>query len=73
MRLQVIKLDPSSPHGYERKHAALLGAHRYDDGINAYTDILLRLEQSPDPVTQGKYLLTHTRASSEDFTSCRVV
>ncbi|KAH0829008.1 hypothetical protein J3R83DRAFT_2460, partial [Lanmaoa asiatica] len=48
-----IKLNPSSPCGYERRHAALLGAHCYDEAINAYSDMLLRLEQSPDPVTRG--------------------
>ena len=55
MRSQVIKLNPSSPYGYERKHAALLGAHRYDEAIDAYNDMLLKLEQSPEPVTRGKY------------------
>ena len=70
MGFQAIKLDPSSPCGYERKHAALLGDRRYDDAINAYNDMLLRLEQSPDPVTRGKYLLAHMRVSSEHF-GCR--
>ncbi|KAH0831376.1 hypothetical protein J3R83DRAFT_14039 [Lanmaoa asiatica] len=48
-----IKLNPSSPFGYERKHAALHGAHRYDEAINAYNDMLLKLEQSPDSVTRA--------------------
>jgi len=36
-------------------HAALLGAHRYTEAIDAYNNMLLMLEQSPDPVTRGKY------------------
>ncbi|KAH0831382.1 hypothetical protein J3R83DRAFT_14045 [Lanmaoa asiatica] len=49
---QAIKLDLSSPRGYERKHVALHGAHRYDEAIDAYNDMLLKLEQSPDPATR---------------------
>ncbi|KAI9571767.1 hypothetical protein HD554DRAFT_1819904 [Boletus coccyginus] len=47
-----IKLDPSSLSGHERKHAALLGARRYAEAIDAYNDMLLMLERSPDPVTR---------------------
>ncbi|KAH0826106.1 hypothetical protein J3R83DRAFT_5865, partial [Lanmaoa asiatica] len=47
-----IRLNPSCPRVHERKHAALLGARRYDEAINAYEDMLLMLEQSPDPVTR---------------------
>ncbi|KAI9571574.1 hypothetical protein HD554DRAFT_2168842 [Boletus coccyginus] len=47
-----IKLDPSSLFGHERKHAALLGARHYVKAINAYNDMLLILERSPDPVTR---------------------
>ena len=72
MRFQAIKLDPSSPRGYERKHAALLGDRRYDDAINAYNDMLLRLEQSPDPVTRGKYLLARVTVPSKNFACCRI-
>ena len=55
MRSQAIKLNPSSLCGYESKHAALHGAHRYDEAINTYNNMLVKLEQSPDPVTRGKY------------------
>ncbi|KAH0826102.1 hypothetical protein J3R83DRAFT_5859, partial [Lanmaoa asiatica] len=47
-----IKINPSSPRGYERKYAALLGARRYDEAIDVYNDMLLKLEQSPDPATR---------------------
>ncbi|KAI9571582.1 hypothetical protein HD554DRAFT_2036527 [Boletus coccyginus] len=47
-----IKLKPSSPCGHERKHAALLGAHRYDEALDAYNNMLLMLEQSSDPVSR---------------------
>jgi hypothetical protein len=36
-------------------HAALLGARRYAEAIDAYNDMLLKLEQSPDPATRGTY------------------
>ena len=54
MLSQVIKLNPSSPCGYGRKHAAL-GTRRYEEAIDVYNDMLLKLEQSPDPATRGKY------------------
>jgi len=55
MRSQAIKLNPSSPMGHERKHAALLGAHRYAEAVDAYNNMLLILEQSVDPITRGEY------------------
>ncbi|KAI9567616.1 hypothetical protein HD554DRAFT_924007 [Boletus coccyginus] len=47
-----IKLDLSSLNGHERKHAALVGARRYTDAIDAHNDMLLMLEQSADLVTR---------------------
>lgn len=47
--LQVIRLDPSSPLGYERKHEALRGARCYSDAIDAFETMLLKLSQSCDP------------------------
>ena len=41
-------LDVSSPWGYERKHAALHGAGRYNDAISAFETMLLKVSQSPD-------------------------
>jgi len=52
---QAIRLNPSSVFGHKGKHAALLGARRYTEAIDAYDDMLLMLEQSADPVTRGKY------------------
>ena len=46
---QVIKLDPSSPWGYERKHAALHKTGDYDGAIGAFHEMLLKIEQSLDP------------------------
>ena len=40
--LQVITLDPSSPWGYERKHAALHRAGRYDDAISMFETMFLK-------------------------------
>ena len=46
---QVIKLDPSSPLGYERKHAALHGIGHHDDAISAFKIMLLKISESSDP------------------------
>ena len=46
---QAIKLDPLSPWGYERKHAALLKAGEYDNAITAFETMLSKIERSPDP------------------------
>ncbi|KAF8553229.1 TPR-like protein [Imleria badia] len=51
---QVIKLDPSSPWGHERKHAALHAAGRYDDAISAFETMLLKMSQSPDPTIRER-------------------
>ncbi|KAF8546247.1 hypothetical protein OG21DRAFT_1518257 [Imleria badia] len=45
---EVIKLDPSSHRGYERKHAALHGAEDYGEAINAILRTLSKIESSPD-------------------------
>ncbi|KAG2089251.1 uncharacterized protein F5147DRAFT_764608 [Suillus discolor] len=46
---KVIELDPSSYQGYELKHAALRGAQRYDDALEAFTIMLSKLDDAPDP------------------------
>ena len=47
-------LDPSSPWGYERKHAALHRAGRYEDAIGTFETMLLKISQSPDPEIHGE-------------------
>ena len=47
-------LDPCSPWGYERKHAALHGAGRYEDAIRTFEKMLLRISQSTDPEIRGE-------------------
>ena len=51
---QVIKLDPSSPLGYEKKHAALRGAGRHGDATNAFKTMLTKMTQSSDPEIRGE-------------------
>ena len=51
---QVIKLDPSSPLGYERKHTALHGAGFYGDAIDAFEMLLSKMLQSSDPEIRGE-------------------
>ncbi|KAF8546581.1 hypothetical protein OG21DRAFT_1102783 [Imleria badia] len=49
---QVITLDPSSPWGYEMKHAALHKAGDYDNAVGVLEVMLSKLVQSPDPDVQ---------------------
>ncbi|KAF8557067.1 TPR-like protein [Imleria badia] len=52
---KIITLDPSSPYGYEWKHAALHGARRYDDAICTFETMLLKLSLSPDPAIRERH------------------
>ncbi|KAG0697842.1 hypothetical protein DFH29DRAFT_1020728, partial [Suillus ampliporus] len=45
---KVIQLNPSSYIGYEVKHAALRGAQRYDEAIEAFKIMLSELYNSPE-------------------------
>ncbi|KAG6375175.1 hypothetical protein JVT61DRAFT_3383 [Boletus reticuloceps] len=45
---EVIMLDPSSPWGYERKHAALHKAGSYDDAIGTFKTMLSKMSESRD-------------------------
>ncbi|KAF8125301.1 hypothetical protein EV363DRAFT_1351347 [Boletus edulis] len=49
---KVIELDPSSPWGYERKHAALHKAGDYENAVNAFEVMLSKMSQSTDPGIQ---------------------
>ena len=51
---QVIKLDPSSPLGYERKYVALHGRGHYGDSTAAFETMLLKMSESSDPVIRGE-------------------
>ena len=51
---QVITLDPSSPWGYEMKHAALHKAGDFDNAVDALETMLSKIAQSPDPVICGE-------------------
>ena len=53
----MIELDPSSPWGYERKHAALHKAGDYDSAISAFQEMLSKMEQSPDPDIHREFVL----------------
>ncbi|KAF8125299.1 hypothetical protein EV363DRAFT_1351316 [Boletus edulis] len=45
---KAIELDPSSPWGYERKHAALHKAGDYENAVNAFEAMLSKMSQSTD-------------------------
>lgn len=51
---QVVELDPSSPWGYERKHAALHQAGDYKNSINAFETMLSTMSQSSDAEIRGE-------------------
>ena len=53
-RAQVIKLDPSSPLGYERKYVALHGIGHRDDATVAFETMLLKMSESFDPDIRGE-------------------
>ena len=52
--VQVIKLDSTSPSGYERKYAALLGIGHHDDAIDALETMLSKMWESSDPEIRGE-------------------
>lgn len=52
--VQIIKFDPPSPLGYERKYAALLGMEHNDDTIDAFETMLLKKSRSSDPEIRGE-------------------
>ena len=50
---QVILLDPSSPSGYEMKHAALHEGGDYLNSVDAFEAMLKKIAESTDPSIQG--------------------
>ena len=50
----MIELDPLSPWGYERKHAALHKAGDYENAIEAFEAMLSRMSESSDPEIRGE-------------------
>ncbi|KAF8415453.1 hypothetical protein L210DRAFT_3586246, partial [Boletus edulis BED1] len=62
---KVIELDPSSPWGYERKHAALHKAGDYENAVNAFEAMLSKMSQSTDPELHRHYINpTNTRTQA---------
>ena len=57
---QVIKLNPLLPWGYELKHVALHKAGDYNNTISAFKEMLLKMEQSPDPDIHCEFVLMVT-------------
>lgn len=51
--IQVIELDPSCYKGYQRKHAALYGMGLHSEAFKAFSVMLSKLDQSPDPHIRG--------------------
>ena len=64
----MIELDPSSPCGYELKHATLHKTGDYDNALLAFEEMLSKIEQSPDPeIRREFYPRDHNKGNS--FTS----
>jgi tetratricopeptide (TPR) repeat protein len=53
---KAIILDPACPWGYERKHAALHGAQRFDEAVDVFVSMLSAIENSPDQGTRRKHV-----------------
>ena len=66
---QAIELNPSSPWGYEMKHAAL---HKAGDHENAIAAFETMLSQLTDQETGGESVDIIPRAST-DFTTQRLI
>jgi hypothetical protein len=52
--VKVITLNPSSYLGYQLKYAALHGANRYDEAIEAFETMLCKLDNAPDMQTRSE-------------------
>ena len=62
---QAIAVDPSSPWGYQTKRTALHGAGRYDDAIQVFETMLIKMDDSPDPEIRGElYARFHDKDDS---------
>ena len=59
---QVIELDPLSPWGYERKHAALHEAADYQNAFDAFEVMRLRMLESSDPEIRGEGVDTMSKS-----------
>ena len=57
--LQMIKLDPSSPWGYEIKHGASHKLGQYHNAVVALEVMLLKMAESPDPVIQRELYMCY--------------
>lgn len=51
---KVIALDSRSYLGYQLKHAALHGAQRYDEAIEAFQVMLSKLDSTPNTQVRGE-------------------
>ncbi|KAF8550490.1 hypothetical protein OG21DRAFT_1513946 [Imleria badia] len=71
---QAITLDPSSPWGYEMKHAALHEAGEYDSAVDAFEVMLSKIVKSHDPDVQqhgDQYISpSSTRATISKIVQC---
>ena len=52
--IQIIKLDPSSPSGYERKYAALFSIGYHSKATDAFKTMLLKMSISSDLESCGE-------------------
>ena len=59
---QVILLDPSSPLGYEMKHAALHEGGDYLNSVGAFEAMLKKIAESSDPSIQSDVLYQQIRS-----------
>ena len=62
--MQAIKAEPSSPLGYERRHAVLHALQRYDEAVDAFTYMHSLIEGSLDQGIRRQYHPTSVRIMS---------
>lgn len=51
---EVVKVEPSSYLGYERRHAVLQETGRYAEAVGAFDTMLLKLEESQNEQVRGE-------------------
>ncbi|KAF9228773.1 WD40 repeat-like protein, partial [Gyrodon lividus] len=65
---EAIKLNPSSPRGFERKYATLRAARRYDEATQAFYMMISKLQLSTDPMShrqRRRYTSLSERTAAE--------
>ncbi|KAG9315363.1 hypothetical protein JVU11DRAFT_4509 [Chiua virens] len=66
---EAVRVDPSSPMGYEMQYTVFYGTRRYDEAIDAFEKMLFAIEQSKDPEISTYAILKQSPLVLIDVTS----